>query len=135
MSRETACGPGDARNRLRVARMYLEVAVLAAQEHIEEARNVAAGNAVLAAIAASDAICCLRLGRRHRGQNHQGALGLLSRVQPEGPTLSKALATVLAIKDPAHYGESFVSDAKLKATLRSAERIVEAAVAGLALTQ
>ncbi|GAA5121872.1 hypothetical protein [Haloechinothrix salitolerans] len=28
----------------------------------DEARNVAAGNAVLAGIAASDAICCIRLG-------------------------------------------------------------------------
>ena len=127
MSRESACALAEARKRSRVARMYLEVAELAADEEADEARNVAAGNAVLAGIAASDAICCTRLGRRHRGQDHQGAIALLNRIQPNGATLARALATVLAIKDPAHYGHDFVSDTRLKTTLRTATQLVEAA--------
>jgi hypothetical protein len=129
VNRQPPCGSIEARNRLRVARMYLEVAELAAEEQVAEARNVAAGNAVLAGIAASDAICCARLGRRHRGPDHQGALGLLRLVQPDGSRLAADLATVLGIKDPAHYGDHFVGDSKLKATLRAAARLVEAAEA------
>ena len=57
MSRQPTCGPADARNRAKVARMYRDVAELAADEPGDEARNVAAGNAVLAGHRASDAIC------------------------------------------------------------------------------
>ncbi len=127
MSREATCGPAEARKRAKVARMYLEVAELAADEEADEARNVAAGNGVLAGIAASDVLCCIRLGRRHRGQDHQGAIALLARIRPDGAALAKALATVLAIKDPAHYGHEFISDTRLKATLRTATLLVEAA--------
>lgn len=47
--------------------------------------------------------------------------------QPGGRTLATALATVLAVKDPSHYGESFVSQTRLRTTLRAATRLVEAA--------
>lgn len=94
----------------------------------DEARNVAAGNAVLAGIAASDAICCIRLGNDPvLGQAHHAAADLLRTVQPGGRTLATALATVLAVKDPSHYGESFVSQNRLRTTLRAATRLVEAA--------
>ncbi len=127
MSRQSPCGAAEARNRLKVARAYLEVASLAAEELIEEARNVAAGNAVLAAVAASDAICCARLGKRHRGQDHQGAVGVLRLVRPDGGKHAADLAAVLTIKDSAHYGDHFIGDSKLKATLRATARLVEAA--------
>jgi len=39
---------------------------------------------------------------------------------------------VLAVKDPSHYGERFVGDAKLKATMRAAARLAEAAEAMIA---
>jgi hypothetical protein len=107
--------------------MYLDMAELASAEQGEEARNVAAGNAVLAAIAASDAICCVRLGRRYRGQDHQGAAALLRKVASGGTQFSKDLANVLGVKDSAHYGEYFVGDGQLKSTLRCASRLVEAA--------
>jgi hypothetical protein len=100
---------------------------LAADEPGDEARNVAAGNAVLAGIAAADAICCLRLGKRHRGQDHHAATDLLHTVRPDGRTLATALATVLAAKDPSHYGETFVSNTRLKTTMRAATRLVDAA--------
>lgn len=127
MSRQPSCGLAQARNRARVARSYLDVAELAADESGDEARNVAAGNAVLAGIAASDAICCIRLGKRHRGQDHHAAADLLRTVRPDGRTLATALTTVLAVKDPSHYGETFVSSTRLKSTLRAASRLVEAA--------
>ena len=63
MTRQAPCGPADAARKARLARAYLDLAEQAAGADRDEARNVAAGNAVLAAIAASDALTCLRLGR------------------------------------------------------------------------
>jgi hypothetical protein len=127
MSREAPCGAGDARARSRVARTYLNLAEIASATGEPEARNVAAGNAVLAAIAASDALCCRRLGRRSREQDHSVAATLLAKITPDGAKLARDLASVLAVKDIAHYGTTFLTEAKLKAAMRSATRLVEAA--------
>jgi hypothetical protein len=110
-----------------MARTYLDVADQAALAETDEGRNVAAGNAVLAAIAAADALCCLRLARRARGQAHLEATALLRTIRPDGPRFAKDLATVLAIKDAAHYGTVFVSPTSLRTTLRAATRLVVAA--------
>lgn len=107
--------------------MYLEVARLAAAETGDHAHNVAAGNAVLAGIAASDALCCIRLGSRHRGQDHRGATELLQAIRPDGTKLAVDLSTLLAVKDMSHYGETFVSSAKLTGAMRAADRLVAAA--------
>jgi hypothetical protein len=66
VTRQAPCGPGDAVRKARLARAYLDLAEQAAAGDSDEARNVAAGNAVLAAIAASEALTCLRLGRHSR---------------------------------------------------------------------
>lgn len=131
MTREARCGPADARRRARMARTYLVVAEQADLVESDEGRNVAAGNAVLAAIAAADALCCLRLGRHARGQAHQEAAALLRTIRPDGSTLAKNLTTVLGVKDAAHYGTVFVSRTVLTSTLRAATRLVSAAEAAL----
>lgn len=131
MTREALCGPAEARRRARTARTYLDVAEQAALGETDEGRNVAAGNAVLAAIAAVDALCCLRLGRHARGQAHQEATPLLRSIRPGGPTLAKDLTTVVGVKDAAHYGTVFVSPTVLRSTLRAATRLVTAAEAAL----
>lgn len=131
MTRQAPCRPADAARRARLARTYLELAETAAEQESDEARNAAAGNAVLAAIAASDALTCLRLGRHSRGQGHGEATGLLRSLRPDGPRLAKDLATALTVKDAAHYGSVFVSPAALKSTLRAATRLVTAAEAAL----
>ena len=118
MTREAPCGPAEARRRARMARTYLDVAEQAALGETDEGRNVAAGNAVLAAIAAADALCCLRLGRHPRGQAHQEATALLRTIRPDGAGRAKDLTTVLGIKDAAHYGTVFVSRTVLRATTR-----------------
>jgi hypothetical protein len=132
MTRQTPCGPADAARKTRLARAYLDLAEQAAGQDSDEARNVAAGNAVLAAIAASDALTCLRLGRHGRGQGHQEAAGLLRTIRPDGPTLAKALTVAVGVKDAAHYGSLFVSATVLKSTLRAATRLVEAAETAVA---
>jgi hypothetical protein len=76
-SRTAQCGIAEARGRLRTARAYLEVADLVLSEaDRDEYLNVSAGLAVLAGIAAADAICCARLRGRHRGDNHRDAADL-----------------------------------------------------------
>ena len=127
MARQQNCGRPEAAQRAKVTRSYLTTGQLAASEQTAEARNVAAGNAVLAAIAAADAICCLRVGRRNRSENHSDAIALLKLVEPDGQKFGRDMATVLAVKDPSHYGIAFVSEATLKATLRAAEHLVLAA--------
>jgi hypothetical protein len=48
VSRQADCGIPEARARAKIARKYLEMAELAQTEDLSEAKNVAAGNAVLA---------------------------------------------------------------------------------------
>lgn len=134
MTRQSPCGPNEAPRKARLARAYLDLAEQAAGKDSDEARNVAAGNAVLAAIAASDALTCLRLGRHSRGQGHPEAATLLRTIRPDGPRLAKDLTTVLGVKDAAHYGSIFVSAATLKTTLRAATRLVDAAEEAVATT-
>ena len=68
--------------RHRQAVAYLETAGLISSDGSLPAdydfNHVAAGVAVLAAVAASDALCCLLLGERARGQYHGEAVDLLA---------------------------------------------------------
>lgn len=62
-SRTVPCGAAEGRARFRTAQAYLEVAKSVLDERDrDEYLNVAVGLAVLSGIAASDAICCIRLG-------------------------------------------------------------------------
>lgn len=122
--RERPCDRNRARARAAIAREYLRLAELAAIEDRQFAHNAAAGNAVLAA---SDAICCMRLGRYFANQDHRAAARLLGQVLPNGPDLAKDLLKVLATKDQVHYAGDPLPDSRLQSVLRSAERLVDAA--------
>jgi hypothetical protein len=125
MNRQPTCGLPDARARTAVARRYLDVAELTADEDDASAwRNVAVGNAVLAGIAASDALCCARLGRRSRDADHRAAVDLLAQVDER---LGRDLDRLLQVKDVAHYGAGLISDPKVRSCLRAARHLVEAA--------
>lgn len=126
VTRTAACTAADARTRLRQARLYLEAAELVQAEDLAEAATVATGNAVLAAIAAADAICCHAAGVRSRGQDHRQAIGLLQEVTGDA-ALAKALREVLDLKDAGHYGLSNVSASNCTAALRRARTLVDAA--------
>jgi len=93
----------------------------------EEFLSVAAGDAVLAGIAASDAICCARLGCCHRGEDHRGATALLKTATLDGDRLARVLARLLDIKDEAHYGVMVVSGRKARDAVRWAGILVERA--------
>ena len=63
--------------------------------------GVAAGIAVLAGIAAADAICGVRLREIHRGDDHRAAATLLSRATPDGAKLAATFKRLIDVKDAA----------------------------------
>jgi len=82
--RTISCGTREARQRLRSAHAYLEAAELILADNRDEFASVAAGNAILAGIAASDAICCKGIKKCFRGDNHRQAAILLETASNEG---------------------------------------------------
>ena len=111
--------------RLKQAQAFVTVAELAVDDEDAYNGGVAASVAVLAGIAASDAACCARLGRRSRGQDHAGAIDLLKTVQPDGVALANDLGRLLAIKDNVHYGTLVISSRDAKAAVNRARRMTE----------
>ena len=125
VSRTRAATADDARARLRSALAYLEVAELALDERDRvEMPGVAAGLAVLAGIAASDAICAARLGQIHRGDDHRAAAELLRDATPDGKKLAATFLRLIDVKDEAHYGISIVSTQRARSTTRWAAQLV-----------
>ena len=103
----------EAAGRRRIAVKYLEVAQIAATED-GPAINVAIGVAVLAGIAASDAICGAALGERYAGQDHTAAVNVLKRVDAQ---LARKLKSLADMKPGSHYGDALLtaSDRAIKA--------------------
>jgi hypothetical protein len=122
-SRITACDAADARRRLVQADAFLLTAE-AADDH-----DVVATNAIHAAIAASDVLCCLGLGERSSGDDHQEAAATLQRVDK---TLATKLRRCLALKTKAAYDSTSVSAQDARRTLAHATALVTAAQTALA---
>lgn len=127
--RTRPCDAADARGRLRKAEQFLDAA-----ETIRDLANDEAdvGDAfvtlcVHAGIAASDALCCVSLGVRARGDDHVEAVKVLAGVRPGGPTASRALSTLLGMKTKAGYSPRAVSAEERKRALRAADVLVTAA--------
>lgn len=139
--RRRSCSSKEARARLRQAEAYLDVAqtVMSDTGRPEDYdyNHVAAGLAVLAAIAGSDALCCGLLGERARGQNHRDAIDLLATARfGDGDETTRArrargvadaLATALDLKDASHYGTTLLETPQVRKLLRSAIKVVDAA--------
>lgn len=86
--------------------------------------HVAAALAVLAGIAAADAICGLSLGRWSRGQDHKQAVDLLGEVALRDITLPAKLRRLLADKDTVHYSAALISVDRAKAMVRQATALL-----------
>jgi hypothetical protein len=93
----------------------------------DEYLNVAAGLAVLAGIAASDAICGIRLRCIHRGDDHSGAQDLLRRATGDGSKLAAYLGRLLSVKDAAQYDAQIVSARKASDAIRWAAHLADRA--------
>jgi hypothetical protein len=120
------CGAEQARRRRRQAELYLVVAERVFAEEAGEGTTVATGNAVLAAIAAADAICCAAVGSRYRGSDHRRAADHLERVTGD-KKLAALLRDVVDLKDASHYGLASLASSRAKSALRKAAALVQAA--------
>ncbi|MBI1376749.1 MAG: hypothetical protein GC157_04600 [Frankiales bacterium] len=89
--------------------------------------GVAAGLAVLAGIAASDAICAARLGEIHRGDDHRAAADLLAGAVPDGTKLSATFKRLIDLKDEAHYGVMLIPTQRARHAIRWAATLVSRA--------
>lgn len=121
MARVARGDRGDAATRRRIAEKYLEVGQLAATESGAAVNNVVVGVAVLAGIAASDAICLAARGERSSEPDRVAAVAMLRKVDP---ALAEELSKLVALKPAAHYGTSFISDDDRTRALRAAGKLV-----------
>lgn len=112
-----------ARFRRQVAEKYLEVADLIAAEDGASV-NVCVGTAILAGIAAGDAVCLAAIGERYAGPDHAAAAIFLSAVDQE---LGKRLRSLVQLKAAAHYGDHLLSTDDRTKALRQANALVHAA--------
>lgn len=122
--KSSVCGRKSAQDRLDVAREYQELAHSKSNLETGAVRNAMAGNAILAGIAAADAICCIRLGERSTSSDHSDAVLLLAKVNSE---LAQKLSTLIGSKPTSHYGENFIGIETLKSCLRAMDQLVLAA--------
>jgi hypothetical protein len=126
-NRTAPCTIRDARQRLWTARAYLEVAELVLGEDQEEYAGVAAGNAVLAGIAAADANCGKGLRRRFRGDDHRQAAELHETTSSDGTRHRKTLLRLLDLKDAAHCGFGDFSKTEARKAVRLSRELVTGA--------
>jgi hypothetical protein len=129
MTKVSPCDRVVAQGRLRKAVQLWEAAEIVREFADDEAEigDAYVTLAVHAGIAASDAICCLALGRHSQGDDHQEAVKLLGAVRPDGTALGKALAALLAIKTKAGYSHRSVNTGDRGRAQRQAEKLVIAA--------
>ncbi|ULP48360.1 hypothetical protein [Mycolicibacter virginiensis] len=96
-----------------------------AAEHLgKEMPNAAGDLYVDAGIAASDVICCVRLGEHSNTGNHSEAVALLKQADSGS---ERHLNTLLNLKNKAAYMHQDLTVAELKKMNRAAEYLVEAA--------
>ncbi|MGH7881305.1 MAG: hypothetical protein ACREN8_00085 [Candidatus Dormibacteraceae bacterium] len=107
------------------AEAFLDTADLAADA------DVKATNAVHAAIAASDAICCYELNERSADGNHSAAVNLLAAVDSR---LANALNRALVHKTQASYESRDISSSDAEKCIHQARTLTEAARALIRLS-
>lgn len=120
------CTKAEAKTRLKQARLYLDVAKMVLTAKPGEEVTVATGNAVLAAIAAADAICCAAAGSRYRGLDHAKAADHLEQVTGD-KKLAGLLRDTVELKDGGHYGLMNVQVTRAKSAVRKAGQLVDEA--------
>ncbi len=112
-----------ARARRKIAQEYDSTARLLASED-GAAVNVCIGLAVIAGIAASDAICAATMGERYSGSDHGAAADVLGRVDA---ALGRRLRTLAELKAASHYGGNLLTAQDRDRALRAAAELVREA--------
>lgn len=111
------------RARLKAAHAFLEQAEVTQMSATDDYQRAAAtSSAILAAIAAADAACALRLGQAWKGEHAQAHTFL--RTIKGAEKAATALQRVVSRKTEIQYMAEAVSDAKLTAAIRQAETVI-----------
>lgn len=124
--RTRPCEGSVRRGRMNKARQFIEAADLV-RELADEHRDVSDAYVTLcvhAGIAASDVICCARLGEHAQGESHDEAVGLLAKADKDA---AKQLRTLLKLKTKAGYSHTPATPEEFRRAGRSAESLVAAA--------
>jgi hypothetical protein len=116
--RTTGCSKADAEKRLDDSRAFLLTAQTADND------DVVTTNAIHAAIAAADVLCCITLGERSSSPSHTEAVELLRQLEPKH---ANTLARCLKLKTRAAYDSNDVSARDAARTVRNAQSLVDAA--------
>ncbi len=126
MARTRPCTPDVRRGRLRKSGQFLDAASLIADLANEEAEiaDVYVTLCVHAGIAASDVICCARIGQSAHGKDHNEAVVLLSKADNGS---AKHLRVLLGMKTKAGYSHRGATAEDAKRAGRAAEALVETA--------
>jgi hypothetical protein len=88
---------------------------------------VSAALAVLAGIAAADAVCGFALGSWSRGRDHAEAIALLGEVSLRDAALPSKMRRLLSEKDAAHYSPNLVTVDTARRLLRYAQALLDEA--------
>jgi hypothetical protein len=115
-----------ARTRLREAHAYLATAERLEPGSAAE-NKVAASNAILAGIAAADAICGLVLGERSSGDDHMQAFNLVKRATQPSTKAANSLKRLLTQKTPVQYGADAISASDTTNLIKWARDVVDEA--------
>jgi hypothetical protein len=111
---------------MKEARVYLAMAELAGSGSSAE-NKVAGSNAILAGIAAADAICGLVLGERSAGDDHTQAINLLKKAIHPSTKAATSLKRLLTQKTPVQYGADAISASDAADLIRWARDILHEA--------
>lgn len=127
MSSTVDCGPGHADGRRRKMEVFvaaIDALLLLDAPDDPEVADALVSLRVTAGIAATDVICCARLGRHSTSANHHDAVALLRTVDG---SLANHLRRLLQMKPKAQYGALAVSGRELRTSARAVEVLVAAA--------
>ncbi|GAA1469937.1 hypothetical protein [Microbacterium thalassium] len=91
---------------------------------LDDGSNAVLSLYVLAGIAASDVVCCARLGEYSKSENHADAIGLLRRADP---SLVPPLQRLLSRKSESAYGVAPMSATRVTEARSAADKLVRAA--------
>jgi hypothetical protein len=124
--RTQPCPDGARKGRLAKAEQFFAAAdlvqILADEE--PDLTDAYITLCVHAGVAAADVLCCARLGEHAKGENHQEAIDLLTRVDRE---LARHLHSLLTMKTRAAYSSTPSSHTERKRAGRAMSQLVLAA--------
>ena len=125
--RTVDCGRAEADVRFAQAGAFAVNAELDPLSADAAQRSVAVSNAVLAGIAAADAICCRTLGVRSASSEHGDAGHLLTETPGSGQDAARHLRRLLAAKHMAQYDDRNPTIAETKQALRNMRALLRIA--------